>query len=187
MTPSDPDRYHPVVYFAYGSNLCVRRLRRRAPGVVTLGVGALQGFDLRWHKRGADGSGKCTIARSSAHSAVVHGALFLIPKTSMARLDRVEGVGSGYERASVRVRGPSGTVGARTYVASPSHLDDALRPYRWYRDLVVSGADALDLPRRYVAGLRRVETWEDEDRKRAQRNLSSLPCRHETHGREYRL
>lgn len=176
MTQKGPDARRPIFYFAYGSNLCVPRLGRRAPGVVALGAASIRGFDLRWHKRGADGSGKCSIVRSAAHAAAVHGALFLIPKASMVRLDAVEGVGVGYERAFVRVRAPTGTVGARTYVASPSHVDDALRPYRWYRDLVVAGADALGLPRHYVAGLRSVETWEDEDRARARRNLVSLPC-----------
>jgi gamma-glutamylcyclotransferase len=176
MMPSGPDRHEAVFYFAYGSNLCVRRLGRRAPGVITLGVTSLEGYALRWHKRGADGSGKCTIVRSSVRSTVVHGALFLIPKESMVRLDEVEGLGAGYEKASVPVRARSGTVGAHTYVASPSHVDEALRPYRWYRDLVVSGAAALGLPRPYVARLRKVETWEDIDRGRARRNLVSLPC-----------
>lgn len=186
MLPSGPDRYRPVFYFAYGSNLCARRLGRRAPGAVILGVASLEGFDLRWHKRGADGSGKCSIVRSSAHSAAVHGALFVLPEASMARLDEVEGVGAGYEKASVWVRAPSRTVGAHTYVATPSHVDDALRPYRWYRDLVVSGAKALGLPRPYVTGLRRVETWEDQDQGRAQRNLVSLPCQDDSHDRGHR-
>lgn len=176
MTLTGPERHRFVFYFAYGSNLCVHRLGRRAPGVVTLGVASLEGFDLRWHKRGADGSGKCSIVRSSSRSATVHGALFLIPRASMRRLDRVEGLGAGYERATVRARAASGTVGARTYIASPTHVDDSLRPFDWYRDLVVSGARALSLPPQYVEELRRIETWMDKDRKRARRNLASLPC-----------
>ena len=176
MTLAGIDRRRPVFYFAYGSNLCVHRLEHRAPGVVTLGAASLEGFRLRWHKRGADGSGKCSILRSFARSATVHGALFLIPRASMLRLDQVEGVGVGYEKVTVRVRAASGTVGARTYIASATHVDDSLRPYAWYRDLVVSGARALSLPARYVEELRRIETWKDEDRTRARRNLASLPC-----------
>lgn len=176
MTLPGPHRYPPVVYFAYGSNLCVHRLGRRAPGLVTLGVACLEGFDLRWHKRGTDGSGKCSIVRSPARSATVYGALFLIPGASMDRLDQVEGLGTGYAKTTVRVRATSGTVGAHTYVAAPTHVDDSLRPFEWYRELVVSGARALSLPKSYVEELHGIETWKDEDRTRARRNLASLPC-----------
>lgn len=56
-------------YFAYGSNLCVRRLRRRVPSARALGPARLDGWTLRWHKRGEDGSGKCSIARPDAGSS----------------------------------------------------------------------------------------------------------------------
>ncbi len=94
----------------------------------------------------------------------------------MRRLDRVEGLGAGYEKTTVRVRAAARTFGARTYIASPTHVDDSLRPYGWYRDLVVSGARTLSLPADYVEELRRTKTWKDEDRARARRNLVSLPC-----------
>lgn len=40
-----------VLYFAYGSNLWLPRLRHRVPGVEPVGVAHLGGFGLRWHKR----------------------------------------------------------------------------------------------------------------------------------------
>ena len=52
-----------VIYFAYGSNLCFPRLRARVPGVRALGPALLRGHELRWHKRGTDGSGKCSIVK----------------------------------------------------------------------------------------------------------------------------
>ena len=106
-----------VIYFAYGSNLCLPRLRARVPGVRALGPALLRGHELRWHKRGTDGSGKCSIVKVGG-DAIVHGALFAIPETEEAALDRAEG--SGYKDISVSVESTQGDVTAKTYVAVES-------------------------------------------------------------------
>ena len=85
----------PITYFAYGSNLCLPRLANRVPGVKALGPASLHGYELRWHKRSVDRSGKCSIVASASAAAVVHGALFTIPKTEKHLLDRAEGNGYG--------------------------------------------------------------------------------------------
>ncbi len=165
-----------VTYFAYGSNLCLPRLAKRVPGVRALGPAFLPGYELRWHKRGVDRSGKCSIVASASEGAVVHGALFTIPKAEKHLLDRVEGLGNGYGEITVRVESSQGTASARTYVASPTHVDDSLRPYAWYRDLVVSGAESHNLPAEYVELLRLVVVQQDQDAERASRNRVFLPC-----------
>lgn len=166
-----------IHYFAYGSNLCLPRLRSRAPGVQAYGAATLHGFGLRWHKRSSDGSGKCSIVQSEAASALVYGALYVLPPSAKALLDQVEGLGSGYEEATVNVVSAGGGVSALTYVAAASHVDDSLRPYSWYRDLVISGALAHQLPAEYVSSLRGVGVWADPDPVRAQAHLASIPCR----------
>lgn len=50
-----------VLYFAYGSNLCLPRLRSRVPSVALVGTAVLSGYELRWHKRSTDTSGKCDV------------------------------------------------------------------------------------------------------------------------------
>ena len=166
-------RLMDVTYFAYGSNLCLPRLTSRVPGITALGPASLPGYELHWHKRSVDGSGKCSIEPSASAAAVVHGALYTIPKAEKHLLDRVE---DGYEEITVGVQSPQGVVSAQTYVAGPTHVDDSLRPYAWYQDLVVSGAESHNLPAQYVASLRLVVAWEDEDGERASRNRVSLPC-----------
>ena len=166
-----------IHYFAYGSNLCLPRLRSRAPGVEANGAAVLHGFGLRWHKRSSDGSGKCSIVQSAASSALVHGALYLMPLPAKRLLDQVEGLGQGYEETTINVMSSRGRVSARTYVAAASHVDDSLRPYSWYRDLVVSGALAHQLPAEYVNSLQRVGVWADPDLARAESHLASMPCR----------
>ena len=165
-----------IHYFAYGSNLCLPRLRSRAPGVEAFGAATLHGFRLRWHKQGSDGSGKCSIVQSAASSALVHGALYMMPLSAKQLLDQVEGLGQGYEETTIGVMSSRGRVTARTYVAAASHVDDSLRPYSWYRDLVVSGAFAHQFPAEYVNSLQSVRVWTDPNPARAELHLASMPC-----------
>ena len=162
-----------VIYFAYGSNLCFPRLRARVPGVRALGPALLRGHELRWHKRGTDGSGKCSIVKVGG-DVIVHGALFAIPETEEAALDRAEG--SGYKDISVSVESTQGDVTAKTYVAVESAIDDTRKPYSWYKSLVVSGAESLGLPHAYVETLRLVDAVDDPDDEREQKHRAFLPC-----------
>jgi hypothetical protein len=144
-----------VTYFAYGSNLCLPRLANRVAGVRALGPASLPGYELRWHKRSVDRSGKCSIVPSASAAAVVQ---------------------HGYAELTVYVQSSQGVVSAQTYVAEPTCVDNSLRPYAWYRDLVVSGAESHNLPAEYVESLRLVVVWQDQDAERASRNWVSLPC-----------
>jgi len=102
--------------------------------------------------------------------------LFAIPKAEKHLLDRVEGLGNGYGEITVRVESSLGATSAQTYVAVSTHIDDSLRPYVWYRDLVVSGAESHHLPVDYVESLRLVVARRDENTSRAKRNRVFLPC-----------
>ena len=166
-----------INYFAYGSNLCLPRLRGRVPGVTALGAASLVGYELRWHKRSVDGSGKCSIVVSAGSAEIVHGALFSIPYEEKHLLDQAEFLGNGYDEITIRVRSSHGSTSARTYVAATTHVDESLRPFSWYQDLVVCGAEAHRLPAEYVDRLRRVRALDDHDAERARRNCIDLPCR----------
>jgi len=163
-----------IYYFAYGSNLCFRRLRDRVPGVRPVGPAVLQGYSLHWHKRSVDGSGKCSVAKCSTD--VVHGVLFAIPPEEKARLDQVEGLGHGYDEIEMAVEAGGGTVVAHTYVAADDYVDELLKPYSWYRDLAVAGAQAYGLPSEYIASLQQVDAIEDPSPERDRMNRRSLRC-----------
>jgi hypothetical protein len=165
-------RVGALLYFAYGSNLWLPRLRRRVPGVQPLGAALLRGFSLRWHKRSRDGSGKCGIDPDEC--GVVHGGLFRIPAAQRPGLDRVEELGVGYGDLDVIVETGSAAHTAYTYVALPGVRDEGLRPYRWYRDLVVAGARWHGLPDLYVRGLADVTAAPDPDAGRSRRERASL-------------
>ncbi|REJ81117.1 MAG: gamma-glutamylcyclotransferase [Acidobacteria bacterium] len=166
-----------MLYFAYGSNLLVARLRQadRCPSARPLTVARLDRHRLDFAKRSdVDGSSKCTVLPDPARS--VHGVLYEIAQAHERRaLDAVEGVGKGYEVQEVSVSClAGGRHTAFTYIAQPAWTDPALLPYDWYRDLVLHGALEHGLPEELVARLRRTATRTDPDRARAERERLAL-------------
>lgn len=68
----------------------------------------------------------------------VYGVLFKVQSDDLGKLDKFEGRGYGYERASVKVTSESGeTFSAETYVATDVNAD--IRPYLWYKEHVLRG------------------------------------------------
>ena len=130
----------PFVYFAYGSNMSTERLRERMPSCKPIGVATLPGHTLRFHKRSMDKSGRCNAFASGNDSSVI-GVLFSFDPAERAKLDKAEGVGSGYEHAMVTVINDKGRRRkVLTYLATPDYIDDSLKPYGWYKDFVLAGA-----------------------------------------------
>ena len=158
-------------YFAYGSNMLTRRLnaRSRAPSAYPCGIAEAPGFVVRFHKVGADGSGKCTLVATDGTTAVAYGVLYDVADSDGAKLDRVEGVHTGgYLRRAVQLRRlAGGTTEAVTYVAADGHVDPTCVPFEWYRDLVVAGATEHGLPAQYVEELTRTPAIPDPDSARS--------------------
>jgi gamma-glutamylcyclotransferase (GGCT)/AIG2-like uncharacterized protein YtfP len=140
-------------YFAYGSNMSTERLRGRTPSARPLGRASLAGHILRWHKLGRDGTGKCDAAYTGKRSDTVWGVLFEIDRAEKAALDRVEGLGIGYDEAEVQVVLAGACCSARTYRAKPGRTDAALKPRQWYKDHVLRGAREHELPVWYIEHL----------------------------------
>jgi hypothetical protein len=61
-----------------------------------------------------------------------------------------------------------------TYLAAPAALDDTLRPFDWYRDLVVAGARLLGFPPAYVVRVEIVAVEADPDDARAAEHTQLL-------------
>jgi gamma-glutamylcyclotransferase len=162
-----------IITFAYGSNMPTARLRERCPSAQPLGVAELRGYELRWHKISRkDGSGKCDIVRTDRPGAAVFGVLYKIAASEGADLDSAEGLGFGYDEAEIEVchDGDQRTVTA--YVATAT--DPALKPYSWYRALVVAGAKEHGLPTDYIAKLEAVLAEEDQDQERHGKNMAII-------------
>lgn len=175
----DEDLGASRVGFAYGSNLSRERLRRRAPSARFLGSARLRGYELRFHKRGADGSGKADVFRTDRPEDVVWGALFEIDGRHKDDLDRYEDLGRSYREARLPVRTPDdGVVRAFTYLALPSAIEPGLKPFAWYRAFLVRGARERGLPTEWIEALESVEVKQDPDAERARRNRRILEGGH---------
>lgn len=165
-----------LIYFAYGSNMFTGWLRRRVASAQPVGLAALRGYELRFHKRSwKDGSGKCNVMRVDGDTARLFGVVFTMAAGDKAALDAAEGLGRGYEERMVDVERDGRRVEAFTYVAEASAIDSTLLPFTWYKELVVAGAREHGLPSAYVEQLEAVTAVADPDRER-DRHARTILC-----------
>lgn len=158
------------VYFAYGSNMSVRRLRERVSSARPLGVGWLPAHRLMFRKKSQDNSGKCDIVPSDL--CTVYGVLFEIESSQERDLDRHEGLNYGYLKRECHVHVDAARcMPTFTYYAAASHLDNELKPYTWYLTHVMTGAREASLPEAYINEVSSTKSIEDRDRTRQEREL----------------
>ena len=163
--PSGRPEGPAMLYFAYGSNMSVRRLRARVPSARVVGVATRHGHRLLFQKCGRDGSAKCDAASRGGGDDRVIGVVYRIDPGHKWQLDENEGLGRGYAEKTVSVCFADGsTADALTYYAT--HIDPALRPFAWYREHVLRGAREHALPEHYVRAIGLVEAIEDPDAER---------------------
>ena len=160
-----------MLYFAYGSNMLLARIRERVPSAVVKSTGYVADYTFNFNKRSMkDGSAKATIEHSPDQHDIVWGVVFEIDPSEKCRLDNAEGLGNGYEKTNVKVS--TETSKAVTYYATDK--DDSLQPYHWYKAFVVAGAKQNNLPRNYIDEIEKFESVEDPCAKRRRKNEAIL-------------
>jgi gamma-glutamylcyclotransferase len=159
-------------YFAYGSNMAIERLKKRVSSAELLSTASLPEHRLKFHKPSKkDGSGKCDAAFTGNSEDRVLGALYLIQTSQLTELDIFEGRGNGYDRKTVLVCTSSNdSFSAETYIATK--FDSSLRPLDWYKEHVLRGARAIELPSSYIASIEAVVADIDTDEKRRDSELA---------------
>lgn len=134
----------------------------RVPSARPIGVGYITGHRLTFDKvSGNDGSGKCDAEHTGNATDRVYGVLYSVDELEKHRLDVAEGLNAGYDEKSMGVMTARGVKTAVMYFATSK--DPSLRPYHWYKALVVAGAVEHGLPFTYVELLRTVESVQDQD------------------------
>src|SRR5437764_4486730 len=97
----------------------------------------------------------------------VWGVLFQFEAEEKDSLDRVEGLGHGYDELTIEVESEDGgRCSAVMYIANQSHIDDSIRPYSWYKRFVTEGANQNDLSKDYLTFLTSFPSKEDLDKAR---------------------
>lgn len=153
-----------ILYFAYGSNMLLQRLKSRCGSVRFHCIASVPGYEIAFIKKSKDRSGKATLLPTTAEAARIYGVVFQIDENEIKALDAFEGRGSGYERIDdFRVETEIGAefLIVSTYIAASEHLDSLLQPYDWYLDLIVAGAEQAELPETYIQMLRATAAIED--------------------------
>jgi len=150
-----------VLVFAYGSNMCTRRMRARVPSATPLMIGYVRHRRLVFHKRSEDGSAKADAVRSSSPTDYVWGVVYRLHQDEKPALDAHEFLGIGYEEEQVEIIHERGCVQAWLYVARQDAIDGSLNPYSWYHDLVTHGARQHGLPNSYLEFLQSFDSIVD--------------------------
>ncbi len=152
-------------YFAYGSNMSLARLQERVPNATFIGGFYLKGHQLKFHKSSDDGSGKCDTFATGNILDTVYGGLFEISQIEKQTLDKVEGLGLGYEEKIVKVYNEAlEEFEAITYYATK--IKPSLKPYAWYLNHVVIGAREVKVPADYLTMIESTQSIVDPDKNR---------------------
>jgi len=139
-----------MLYFAYGSNMCLMRIRERAPSAVIIGTACLHHHHVICNKLGKDGTAKANIV--PRQGASTYGVLYEISADELALLDTEE---TGYRRVEkTLLNHRNQQVHAQIYVAF--HLTHQPVTTAWYKALIIQGATEHGLPADYIRTLERL-------------------------------
>ena len=159
-----------MYYFAYGSNIAQARILERISSAELVSRGYLLNHRLSFHKIGQDGSAKCDAFETGNMKDCVLGALYRIDPVEKEQLDQAEGLGNGYDEKEVTIMSDSGKrMTALTYYAT--NIDTTLKPFHWYKGHVLIGAREHDFPEEYIEQYLLVDSIDDPDAERAEREL----------------
>ena len=152
-------------YLGYGSNLFVQRIVERIPSAKSIATAIVPGYRLRFDKCGRDGSSKANMFFSGSVDDAIHGAIYSIAAGEKSTLDAIEG--DAYKTHELIVTTDAGDeMRVFTYIAAQSATGSTLRPYSWYRALVLAGARWHGFPNWYCDSIAATEVVEDDDRDR---------------------
>lgn len=156
-------------YFAYGSNMSIKRMIARVPSTTVDTVACLKKHALLFHKKSKDGSAKCDVIETEKENDTVWGVVFDIDEDEKTKLDGFEG--RGYKSKEIELIGrDEKTFKAITYYAA--NIDEHLKPYSWYTEHVLRGAREHNLPPEYIASIEKVKAIQDPDQERHDRELA---------------
>ncbi len=155
-----------IHYFAYGSNLHPLRLLQRIPSARLTGTVKLQKYRLKFHKTGIDSSAKCNLIGTENTTDCIYGAIYEMATEQQIILDKFESKGSGYLDHEIKIQYQNQQLNCLTYLAQPAYIDNNIKPYHWYKQLVILGAKYLQFPTVYISSIINIESCNDPDKSR---------------------
>jgi gamma-glutamylcyclotransferase (GGCT)/AIG2-like uncharacterized protein YtfP len=132
----------PLYYFAYGSNLYPKRMKKRCPQSEPCGRGILPGYRMVFCRHPRRGTGVASVETLGGNK--VTGMVYRISDEDLKRLDRHEGYPHLYRRIEVRVKIDSRWQWCLTYQLPKGYAYE--RPDPAYLELIRAGYLAWELP-----------------------------------------
>lgn len=141
------------IYFAYGSNLCVRQMAQRCPDATDPRRATLADHDWLINERGV-----ATVEPFTGSE--VHGVVWQVSDRDLATLDSAEGVPVRYRRDRLTVSTEDGPSSAWVYI---DHRVAPGPPRPGYLERILDGARHHGLPHRWIEFLERWDParWPD--------------------------
>lgn len=136
-----------IFYFAYGSNMSERRMKKRGITYYERKAAHLYGYRLEFNKVAKNNpcEGYANVVPNSSN--IVEGAVYSIEAYHLTKLDKDEGYPKHYLKSALKVVLPntSEEVCAITYIAHPDKVRDGLKPSREYLSYLLDGKDILSV------------------------------------------
>ena len=155
-----------MLYFAYGSHMDPEQMRRHCPNAEVVGIASLDDYRLDFPRFSNDWGGG-TASIHLAHGEKMWGVVFELTESDLESLDKYEGYlgpdnqHNVHDREHVTLeltRADDGSIPRRvrawTHIARPAH---ASPPSAKYKECMLSGATAHNLPEDYVSMLKEIE------------------------------
>ena len=168
------------LYFAYGSNMLEQRLKERVKSAEFFSNAWIRGYEVRFRKISIDDSGKADLVQTGNLEDIVHGVVYQFDPDHWHALDKHEGAtgnNPGYDRVPIQVHTDSGNRDVTTYLARRGSIDESLKPYTWYRDLILCGAEQHGLPEDYRQKIENIVDIPDPDENRKEKREAEKQIR----------
>jgi gamma-glutamylcyclotransferase len=148
-------RKNKAVYFAYGTLLDIKGMKKYCPSAESLGVMSLKGYRMGFAVCGADPSvGGCTLVEDPGNT--MYGVLYSLPAEELAELDAASGVDKGlWATIKITLINDKG----QRVPANTLTIPDPAGPYRppeTYTTPILVGARAWPLPAAYIKQLEEI-------------------------------
>jgi gamma-glutamylcyclotransferase (GGCT)/AIG2-like uncharacterized protein YtfP len=156
--------------FAYGSNMLEQRLKYRVGSAEFLSNAWIRGYEVRCRKISIDGSGKADLVQTGNPGDIVHGVVYQFDPNERDALNEAE---RGYDRAAIQVHTDSGDRDVTTYLARKERVDESLKPYTGYLEVIRCGAEQHGLPEDYRQRIQNTMAPDPDEDRRAKRDAEA--------------
>ncbi len=147
-------------YFAYGSNMNPDRVKLRGMAVRSYMGGQLSDYRLVFNKRSTIFPGAASANIMVSSGSVVEGVIYeLESHQTIESMDPFEGYPIRYSRHIVSIATRKGALNSWVYTANEDHIQEGLKPAKWYLDHLLAGKEFLSPS--YYMDLARVDPLPD--------------------------